>query len=138
MEFLMSYGWALLIVLIALGALVKFGAFSTNSSSSCRTGTPMICKDVQATGNTVALVLGSTGTNTASVTSLNVDAPLTVSNCTSGLPAQITDASTTVSVACLGSMTPGDKFTGSAIVQYQLKDSPINHNSIVQFKGTVE
>ncbi len=45
MEFLMTYGWAILVVLIAIGALVYFGALSPekNISDRCILSAPLSC-----------------------------------------------------------------------------------------------
>ncbi|MFH1073127.1 MAG: hypothetical protein V1743_06900 [Nanoarchaeota archaeon] len=53
MEFLMTYGWAILVVLAAIGALAYFGVLSPKNilPSSCTVGAGFGCKDSKATAN---------------------------------------------------------------------------------------
>lgn len=59
MEFLMTYGWAILVVLAAIGALAYFGVLSPKNilPSSCTVGAGFGCKDAKATANTVQFTL---------------------------------------------------------------------------------
>src|SRR3989344_3213716 len=47
MEFLMTYGWAILVVLIAVAALYALGIFSGGGGTSCKVGPPFACVDVR-------------------------------------------------------------------------------------------
>ena len=51
MEFLMTYGWAILVVLAAIGALAYFGVLSPSKilPSSCTVGAGFGCRDYKAT-----------------------------------------------------------------------------------------
>ena len=59
MEFLMTYGWAILVVLVAIGALAYFGVLNPSKflPSSCTIGPGMGCDDFKVTANTVQLLL---------------------------------------------------------------------------------
>ncbi|MFH1916702.1 MAG: hypothetical protein ABIJ21_05535 [Nanoarchaeota archaeon] len=59
MEFLMTYGWAILVVLAAIGALAYFGVLSPKNllPSSCTVGAGFGCSDAKATSNTFELTL---------------------------------------------------------------------------------
>jgi uncharacterized protein (UPF0333 family) len=61
MEFLMTYGWAILVVLIAIGALAYFGVLNPGRflPASCTITPGISCEDFKAdsTANTVTLVL---------------------------------------------------------------------------------
>ena len=46
MEFLMTYGWAILIILIAIGVLWMLGVFSPSAPEGCVIDPPFSCKDV--------------------------------------------------------------------------------------------
>lgn len=52
MEFLMTYGWAILVVLVAIGALAYFGVLSPSQflpeKCTISTGSGLFCKDHQA------------------------------------------------------------------------------------------
>src|SRR3989344_7880527 len=59
MEFLMTYGWAILVVLIAIGALAYFGVLSPQKflPKSCTVGPGFSCEDAIVTTTGVDLVL---------------------------------------------------------------------------------
>jgi len=61
MEFLMTYGWAILVVLLAIAALAYFGVLNPGKylPSSCTLGTGLGCNDfkVDGTADTVTLVI---------------------------------------------------------------------------------
>ena len=61
MEFLMTYGWALLVVLVAIGALAFFGVLNPGQflPSSCTITPGIACTDFKVTAETVA---GNDGT----------------------------------------------------------------------------
>jgi len=58
-EFLMTYGWALLVVLIAISALAFFGVLSPDRflPSKCTVDPGFACVDWKVEGNTTQLVL---------------------------------------------------------------------------------
>ncbi len=57
MEFLMTYGWAILVVLAAIGALAYFGVLSPKNllPSSCTVGAGFGCSNAKATADTLTL-----------------------------------------------------------------------------------
>ena len=59
MEFLMTYGWAILVVLIAIAALAYFGVLNPGRylPSSCRLVPGLGCEDFKVTTNAVTLVI---------------------------------------------------------------------------------
>ena len=57
MEFLMTYGWAILVVLIALSALFFLGVFNPQTSNGCVVAAPFICNDFKATSEEVSFLL---------------------------------------------------------------------------------
>src|SRR3989338_9101938 len=59
MEFLMTYGWAILVVLVAIGALAYFGVLNPNRflPSSCTIGPGIGCDDHKVDATTAQLVL---------------------------------------------------------------------------------
>ena len=74
MEYLMTYGWAILIILIALGALFYLGVFSPSTPSTCFIQAPFVCKDVIINDNGILFNLGA-GANIegASVTDVKIN-----------------------------------------------------------------
>ena len=135
MEYLMTYGWAILVVLIALGALFYLGVFSPTTPATCTTTAPITCTDVQALADgTVTVVLGSVGTSSAVLNDITLVSP-NAQNCL--LAAAISEATPT-GISCDTGGAISGKFSGTGKITYQLDGSTINHNADVQFSGTVE
>jgi len=63
LEYLTTYGWALLIIVVMVGALVGFGVFSPNKTNSCIASTGLVCVDSQmsVSGNTIMAVTNGLG-----------------------------------------------------------------------------
>ena len=59
MEFLMTYGWAILVVLVAIGALAYFGVLNPNRllPSSCTMAPGIGCDDFKVSTTDVQLIL---------------------------------------------------------------------------------
>ncbi len=59
LEFLMTYGWAFLVILIMIGALAYFGVLSPNKflPERCNFGSQFLCKDYQMSTTEVTLRL---------------------------------------------------------------------------------
>ena len=138
MEFLMTYGWAILVVLIVLAALFYLGVFTPRTPNICVVSAPLTCVDVKAedVNDRVTLVLGATSTSSATLDGIQLSAPSTGS---------CTPASTTISTAAPSSiscspatLTAGQKYEGTGTITYQLGGSTESHKTTVQFSGTVE
>jgi len=64
MEFLMTYGWAILVVMIVIAALYGMGVFSPSVPNSCKLDQPFTCVDVKADKNpvnTITFAISSSG-----------------------------------------------------------------------------
>ncbi|MBI5389208.1 hypothetical protein HZB01_02385 [Candidatus Woesearchaeota archaeon] len=59
LEFLMTYGWAILVVLVVIGALAYFGVLSPQSilPEKCVMGTGLSCTDHQVSATSFTLLL---------------------------------------------------------------------------------
>lgn len=59
MEFLMTYGWAILVVLVVIGALAYFGVLNPSSMlpSKCTTEMGLSCSDYRITNNSITVKL---------------------------------------------------------------------------------
>jgi len=105
MEFLMTYGWAILVVLVAIGALAYFGVLNPNRflPSSCTIGPGLGCDDHKVDATTAQLVLrNGLGDDLTAVS-------VAISGCTADILADGDDAWTDGSV--LGGAT-GITLTG--------------------------
>ena len=87
MEYLMTYGWAILIIAVVLGALFSLGVFSSSSlvGTSCVALSGYYCANpVLSTSGTLSLTIGqATGTPYSSVTAYFVPSGSTFSTSTS-------------------------------------------------------
>ena len=149
----MTYGWAILIILIAVGALFYLGVFSPSTPSTCTATAPITCTDVKAvdsggtTDDEVSLVIGAATSSSARVTSMTVNSVNNVTGTTTTgcvLPANTIISTTTPGTITLICKTgtldleKGDKFSGTATTSYTLSGSTITHTNTIQFSGTVE
>ena len=74
MEFLMTYGWAILVVLVAVMALSYFGVLSPDMflSKKCSFPSGISCLDYQVTDSRVALVLQNNFGGTITIEKISV------------------------------------------------------------------
>ncbi|MBU2634441.1 MAG: LamG domain-containing protein [Nanoarchaeota archaeon] len=66
MEYVLTYGWAVLIILFALSSLFYIGVFDTKGPNICLMDIPFLCNDVKAYDDTIEYII--TAPNTKSVT----------------------------------------------------------------------
>jgi len=131
MEFLMTYGWAILVVLAAIGALAYFGVLSPSKHlpESCIFGQGISCVDftVQSATSTLYLQMGFG----QDVDIYNV----TLSNCNTVVVNQRLGNMDNLLVEftnCDNGIR-GDKFKEDAVISYSFVGSPL----IKQNEGTV-
>ena len=118
MEFLMTYGWAILVVLVAIGALAYFGVLNPDKllPNQCRLAQGLYCKSYKAgtTGITM-LVTNSLGKD---ITITGIDLPDLAAGCTAtGMSTSIAnDADAQLTVSC--NLTTGSKVKSDIIITY--------------------
>ena len=137
MEFLMTYGWAILVVLVAIGALAYFGVLSPDKflPSKCQLPAGIACVDfrVQAgatpTAGTIDIILRNglgfdvEAVSVASASCTTVDTtPATIAN---GDPGSYQVAGCTI--------TAGSKYSGDINVTYTNSDTDLVH----KVQGTI-
>ncbi|MBW2981023.1 hypothetical protein KY360_06425 [Candidatus Woesearchaeota archaeon] len=124
MEFLMTYGWAILVVLIAIGALAYFGVLSPEKflPEKCviSSGSGLFCEEFtsSATANTVTIRIKNILTDSAWVDSVTLDDP----SCTfTTADTQIAaDGTTDFTLACAGGLNSGDKIKAGITVAFDV------------------
>ena len=85
MEYLMTYGWAILIIAVVLGALFALGVFNSTSliGTSCVALSGYYCTNPVLIGNTLTLTVGqATGTSYSGVTAYIVPSGTTSNSIT--------------------------------------------------------
>ncbi len=125
MEFLMTYGWAIFVVLMVIGALAYFGVLSPTKAlpNRCLLPSGFGCDDALVNENSVTLAIRNGLDTPVTVTYLSVE------GCTgndTGIIAAGGNSTFTVD-GC--SNTQGAKFTGDINLTY-LTDSTISHTFV--------
>lgn len=74
MEFLLTYGWAIVIIVVALAALFFLGVFSSGSgTANCNAQGPIHCKQAVITNEAVLLNLAVANVQTAKVVEVTIN-----------------------------------------------------------------
>jgi uncharacterized protein (UPF0333 family) len=141
MEFLMTYGWAILAAVIAIGVLAYFGVFSPGKYAvGSTTVTPPfyanawnVQADTGSGSSGVVLELKNNGGEDYNVTSI------TVSGCGSyTTPTTIsTSTAEAFTVNCSSTLTEGDSFKGDITIIYRKSGSSVDLSSTGTIAETV-
>ena len=124
LEFIMTYGWAILVVLVAIGALAYFGVLSPDKflPNKCTLQAGIACLDHKATATSLTLnVRNSLGYD------VTVDA-VKAQQCTAlGSQGTLTNSGTaTYTLTCTNS---GSKYNGNINITYTNTDTSIQHTN---------
>lgn len=130
-EFLITYGWAFLVILVVIGALVYFDVLSPSRfiPDSCRSGDPLVSCDeylVQAsaasTADSVQLILTNQGSlpwNTLTVTGNTSSNSACSQNAIANTAAPIGPGSSiSVNLSCANALLSGARVVESVNIQY--------------------
>jgi hypothetical protein len=135
LEFLMTYGWAILVVLIAIGALAFFGVLSPERflPSKCTLQPGLACVDHKVTPGSVQVVVKNGYGSDITVNTVGVQ------SCGSTAPAATlaNGAQATYTVTCTTPLT-GSKYNGILNVTYTNLDSGLQRSNIGDVVGTIE
>ncbi|MBI1935513.1 hypothetical protein HYS31_03655 [Candidatus Woesearchaeota archaeon] len=134
LEFIMTYGWAILVVLVAIGALSYFGVLSPDKflPSRCTLPAGIACLDhlVQnfgpGNGEVSVTLKNSLGYDTTSVT-------VTASDCTSAASQPTFKNAEQRTFTASGCSISGQKYNGQVNVTFTNADTSISHT----FQGSV-
>lgn len=137
MEFLMTYGWAILVVLVAIGALSYFGVLSPDRflPNRCTLPAGLACldhyaQDIFGPGNGIIPIVfkNSLGYDIGQVT-------IRASKCTSGsLEGLIKNGENSRVLYAFGcTLTEGERYSGDINITYTNMDSGLTHVA----KGTM-
>ena len=133
LEFLMTYGWAILVVLVAVGALAYFGVLSPDRflPAKCTLQSGLACVDHKATATSLVMrVQNSLGYD------ITVDA-VKAQQCTAlGSQGTLKNGDpATYTLVCVNS---GSKFSGQVNLTYTNTDTQIQHTNIGQETSRIE
>ena len=128
MEFLMTYGWAILVVIIAIGALAYFGVMSPEQflPEKCiiSTGSGLFCREfaTSSADDKITLRLHNILTDSVDIVSITTDNPAcSAFTCTPDpIPA---DTLANCELSCSAGLTAKDKIKVSISLTYKVGDS---------------
>ena len=152
-EFLTSYGWAILILVIIIVAIIGLGVFNPKAPNKCNSVDPIYCSDVRLTSSTnptpniITLALSASGTSTkpgqeTKITEIELDSP-TSPPCTSFSPTDIIPTNEQKAISCTltGSLSKNQRFSGKATIIYFLQEAQsasLDHTAKISFSGEIE
>ena len=123
MEFLMTYGWAILAAIIAIGVLAYYGVFSPGKyiSGTAIVSAPFYANAWSTSAAAVTLELKNNGGEAYNITST------TITNCGTNSNAYIVNASAlqAIIVTCSPALKSGDTFKGDITVNYRKSGSTV-------------
>jgi hypothetical protein len=143
LEFLMTYGWAILVVLIAIGALAYFGVLNPSRflPSSCVLFPGLSCTDFIIGSNNV-LVIVRNGMGEA------INGPVNLSIATADCGGAVGGSNFTTSISdgqelqfnisCAHGLSSGSRFKADLTVVYNSSTSGLQHTRTGQVVGQVE
>ena len=134
LEFLMTYGWAILVVLVAVGALAYFGVLSPDKfmPAKCLVQSGLACLDHKATANSLVLrVQNSLGFDIV-INELKALQCTAQTGLTTSLP---NGQPTTLTFVCVNS---GPKYNGQANITYTVTETTIQHTNVGQVTTRIE
>ena len=147
-EFLTPYGWAILILIIIVVAIIGLGVFNPKAPNKCNSVDPIYCSDVKLTSSgVITLALSASGTSTKSgqetkITKIELDSPIS-SSCTSFSPSDIIPTNKQEAISCTLTTSPNknQRFSGKATIIYFLQEAQsasLDHTIKISFFGEVE
>ena len=133
LEFIMTYGWAILVVLVAVGALAYFGVLSPDKflPSKCTLQSGIACIDHKATAIALTVVVQNSLGRDITVDSVKA------AGCTA-LGSQGTLSNGGQSTYTLVCVNSGSKYNGQSNITYTVIDTSIQHTNQGQVTTRIE
>lgn len=148
MEFLMTYGWAVMIIFIVVGSLFYLGIFDFPVPTTCDIPNPYICRDLKidsASSNKFTIRIEAVNIDPASAENKVKSITINGITCTPTSPMN-TDLKTAsevpVNIECTNYATPlgiskGSKYEGTIVLGYQKLGGSVREVT-GSFSGKVE
>lgn len=151
MEFLMTYGWAILAAIVAIGVLAYFGVFSPGkiAGSNAIVNNPFYAASWQVNTTTVNLELLNNGGDTIKVFNVTVTGSGASTGTTCGGTGYMNLTAPTISMDpgaqklimsnCAGTtLTAGNNFAGNIQIQYFKSGSLLNQTATGTIRAAIE
>ena len=135
LEFLMTYGWAILIVLVILASLFFLGVFNSKTTNVCQIPAPFICQDVKAGSGGINIILSAQNINTARVNNIKVNSQ----TCTDFQGSNIINNNRKTEIRCVGiNLDKKERFNAEINIIYTSNIGNLEHNVKGSASGTSE
>lgn len=137
MEFLMTYGWAILAAIIAIGVLAYFGVFSPGKylPEICTINAPLGCEEhaiiAGSPTGSVRLIIRNGAGDSITINSIGVSGCATDSTGWTVADGDVED----VTITCTGALTSGQKFSGDVTITYLKSGATINQTATGRVSG---
>jgi hypothetical protein len=146
MEFLMTYGWAILVVLAAIGALAYFGVLSPGKlvPDKCQVGPGFDIKDCKVSTDSLVITLYNglgvdiKDTNVSINSTGGSDVPCNTVTAIGDLPNGATSILTTVCDFSASPATVGQRFDGDISIIYTKSGEQLTHTVTGKIQRKVE
>ncbi|MBN1376925.1 hypothetical protein JW949_01175 [Candidatus Woesearchaeota archaeon] len=133
LEFLTTYGWAIMVVMVMIGALAYFGVFNIKDQlpERCSFGTQLNCRDWIISTSNVTILISNNFEESIDISEFN--ATLSDGGClcsASSLPVTIDSGGDAILAAdsCSGcSLTEGSKIKFEASIVYRKSTGSFDH-----------
>jgi len=139
MEFLTTYGWAILILVVVITALATLGVFRTpDAPNYCDSAAPIGCTDIKIDeGGNLNLALTANFVSSAYIAQISLSTPV-VASCIPNPNILKSRGITNIDCKIGQNLIRDQRFSGSAIVNYILSESSQQHTVKINFNGKVE
>ena len=135
LEFLMTYGWAILVVLVAIGALAFFGVLSPDKflPAKCTLQPGLACIDHQVTPGVISVVVKNGYGSDITVTDVRAE------KCGDIQPAAklVNGQQLRYDITCTSAVS-GSKYSGILNITYTNADSGLTRSNLGNIVGKVE
>ncbi|MFH1063875.1 MAG: hypothetical protein V1729_02225 [Candidatus Woesearchaeota archaeon] len=131
MEFLMTYGWAILVVLAAIGALAYFGVLSPDRflPEKCTLPSGVACLDFTGTADSVTLVIQNSAGFDMNTVSVYVNSTTDNFACTdAGADGTLTDGEKDTFTCTPSPALTSGKFKGALVIDYVNAQTTLAHS----------
>ncbi|MFC1648100.1 hypothetical protein ACFL1B_01440 [Nanoarchaeota archaeon] len=146
MEFLMTYGWAILVVLAAIGALAYFGVLSPDRflPQKCTLSAGFSCLEhkVNANGQIQMRIQNNIGQDLAyanvSVTGKGSHSGCTVTTIFGSTTDNGGDLGGAIQTYDCNTTLAGSKFSGDIVINYQISGQTVTHSGTGSITSNIE
>ena len=143
MEFLMTYGWAILVVLVAIGALAYFGVLSPDRflPAKCTLQSGIACLDHKATTSFIQIVIHNSlgyDIDQISVRTQTCGPDSTYTSLANGGQGTYTLTCDSDPVTLGNQPLQGSKYTAVLNISYRIIDTGLQHYNLGQITTRIE